>query len=230
MLDHARADDADMLERLLDARYSCRGFKPDPVPRETIERVLTLAQRTASWCNSQPWRMAIASGAALARLRDALLAEAASGGGEPDFPWPAEYRGVYQERRRECGLQLYEAVGVARGDRAGATRQMLENFRFFGAPHVALVTSDAALGVYGAVDCGAYVAMFTLAARACGVDTIAQAALARHSGLIRGQFALGDDRRVVCGISFGYADPAHPANTFRTTRARLDDAATFFDE
>jgi nitroreductase len=26
-------------------------------------------------------------------------------------------------------------------------------------------------------------------------------------------------RRVVCGISFGYADTSHPANSYRTRRA-----------
>jgi len=30
---------------------------------------------------------------------------------------------------------------------------------------------------------------------------------------------IGNDRSIVCGISFGMADPAHPANHFRTTRA-----------
>ncbi|RFQ08231.1 nitroreductase, partial [Pseudomonas sp. ATCC 13867] len=29
------------------------------------------------------------------------------------------------------------------------------------------------------------------------------------------------DRLVVCGISLGYAEPSHPANSFRTTRADI---------
>jgi nitroreductase family protein len=33
---------------LLNARYSCRGYRPDAVPRGTIEAILSLAQRTAS--------------------------------------------------------------------------------------------------------------------------------------------------------------------------------------
>jgi hypothetical protein len=33
----------------------------------------------------------------------------------------------------------------------------------------------------------------------------------------------------VCGISFGYEDPAHPANRFRTTRATLDEACRWVD-
>ena len=42
--------DSAALERLLQRRFSCRGFLPGPVAPELIERVLALAQRTASWC------------------------------------------------------------------------------------------------------------------------------------------------------------------------------------
>jgi nitroreductase len=68
-----------------------------------------------------------------------------------------------------------------------------------------------------------------LAAQALGLGTIPQAAIARHSGLIRGHFNLPDDRRVVCGISFGYADHANKVNGYRTSRASVAETATFFD-
>ena len=32
-----------------------------------------------------------------------------------------------------------------------------------------------------------------------------------------------EDRQILCGISFGYSDTAHPANSFRTTRAAVDE-------
>ena len=79
-----------------------------------------------------------------------------------DFGGPLRYEGVYQQRRRATGWQLYEAVGVQRGDRAASARQALENYRFFGAPHVAVITTDANQAVYGAVDAGLYVANFPL--------------------------------------------------------------------
>ncbi len=85
--------------------------------------------------------------------------------------------------------------------------------------HVAMITTDEALGVYGAVDCGAYVANFLLAAASMGVATIPQAALAARPQRVRDFFGLPAERLVVCGISLGYADPDHPANSFRTARA-----------
>ncbi|HXL68178.1 MAG TPA: nitroreductase [Xanthobacteraceae bacterium] len=222
--------DVSALERLLARRYSCRAFRPEPVPQQTIESILSLAQRTASWCNSQPWQVIVTRGAATERFRDAVHAYAATlAKGAPDFPFPREYRGVYLARRRESGFQLYDAVGVPRGDKAAYARQMLENFRLFGAPHVAIITTDEALGVYGAIDCGGYVANFLLAAEAHGLAAIPQAALAQHAPFVRAHFGLPEDRRMVCGISFGFADEAHRANSYRTSRVPLADAVSFVD-
>jgi nitroreductase len=228
---YATEDRIGVLEELLHERYSVRAFRPDPVPREIIEHVLNAAQRTASWCNSQPWQVLIASGEAKERFRKLIYAEAASGAGDGhDFTPPREYLGVYLDRRRESGFQLYNSLGIARGDKAAYAKQALENYNFFGAPHVAIVHTTEPLGVYGAIDCGAYVSNFMLAAQALGLGTIAQAALARHSRLVRQHFNLGDDRRVVCGISFGFSDHAHKANSYRTTRASIADTVTFVDE
>jgi len=218
------------LETLLNERYSCRAFLSRKVPDVTIHRILKIAQRTPSWCNAQPWKLVVATGAETERFRAAMLAQAMKGEpATPDFPFPREYRGEYLQRRRECGFQLYDAVGVKRGDRAAGDRQRLENFRLFGAPHVAIVTTDEALGVYGMVDCGAYVGNFMLAARAEGVASIAQAALAAYPAVVRAHFGLSPDRLVVCGISFGYEDPAHPANRFRTSRAAETEVVTWKD-
>lgn len=224
----ATAAPIDVLEQLMAARFSCRAFKPDPVPRATIERILGAAQKTASWCNSQPWQVVITSGEATRKFRDAIYPVAASGApASGDFAFPREYRGVYLERRRESGFQLYNTLGIARGDKAAYAKQALENFNFFGAPHVAIVSTDEALGVYGAIDCGGYVTSFMLAAQALGIATVPQAALAFHSGVVRAHFGLPDDRRVVCGISFGYADRTHKANSYRTSRAALGEVARF---
>jgi nitroreductase len=220
-----------VLEELLGERYSCRAFLPQPVPRAIIEHVLAAAQRTASWCNSQPWQVLIVSGEAKERFRKLIYAEAASGAEDGhDFTPPREYRGVYLERRRESGFRLYNALGIPRGDKAAYSKQALENYNFFGAPHVAIIHTDEPLGIYGAIDCGAYVGNFMLAAQALGLGTIPQAALARHSRLIRRHFHLGDERRVVCGISFGFADNAHRVNSYRTSRASVAEAVTFVDE
>ncbi|MFD4636189.1 nitroreductase [Lentzea sp. NPDC058436] len=215
------------LRGLFAERWTCRQFLPEPVPRDTIEQVLALAQRTPSWCNTQPWQVIVTEGEGTERLRTRLLAHLRDNPGEPDFPFPTRYAGVYQERRRECGKQLYTSVGIERGDHQGAARQMLRNFELFDAPHVAIITTEADLGVYGAVDCGLYLGSFLLAAQSLGVATAPQAALAGYSGFLRDHFGLPDTRRVVVGVSFGYPDTTHPVNSFRTTRTDAADAVTW---
>ncbi|MBM3554564.1 MAG: nitroreductase [Alphaproteobacteria bacterium] len=224
------ASDVEVLGRLLSERHSCRAFLPQPVERKMIESVLALAQKTASWCNTQPWQIHLISGSTLETIRAAMIEGSEAGiPVNSDLPWPKEYKGIYLERRREAGFALHNAVGVPRGDLAARDAQTRENFRMFGAPHVALITTDETLGVYGAVDCGGYVANFLLAVQAHGLGAIAQAALARFSPLFRERLGLPQDRLVVCGISFGYPDRTAKANSFRTTRASLDQVVTWVD-
>src|SRR5262249_46981295 len=218
-------------EQVVNSRYSVRMFRPEPVPDETIRRILLLAQKTPSWCNSQPWQLAITRGEGTERLRGRLYEPARAGGPPtPDFPYPTAYLGVYRERRKVCGVQLYQSLGIGRDDKAAAAEQSLENFRFFGAPHVAIVTTAEALGAYGMLDCGLYVQTFMLAARNLGVDSIAQAALASYPQLLRELLGLPDDRKVVCGVSFGYADAGHRIHSYRTERAAPQEVARFVDQ
>src|SRR5690606_12455170 len=101
-------NDADVLERLLASRRSSRGFRPDPVDRATIDCLLDMAQRTPSWCNTQPWELIVTTADETAALREAF---AIDGPGGSDIEFPLGYEGVYAERRRDVGWQLYEAVG-----------------------------------------------------------------------------------------------------------------------
>lgn len=230
---HDLPPQAETLSDLLVGRFSCRGYKPDPVPHQTIAAMLGIAQKAASWCNSQPWHVHVTEGAATERLRTAMYnrasADMASGmmSTESDIPFPQNYTGVYKERQREVAWQLYESVGVAYGDRVGSAKQTLENFRLFGAPHALLITTEKSIGTYGVLDCGSYIGTLVLAAQSLGIGLIPQAAFANYSPLLREFFDLPDNREVVCGASFGWPDLDHPANSFRSRRAEQVDAVTW---
>lgn len=211
--------DSDTLNHLLDARFSCRAFLPDPVAQATITDIVAAAQKVPSWCNAQPWQLVITAGAGTDMFRTALYEAASTTAPNPDLSWPEGYPGIYGDRRRACGFQLYDAVGIEKGDRAASGRQMMENFNLFGAPHVAIVSSPRALGAYGAMDTGGFVTAFCLAAQSHGIATIPQAAVAAQAPFVRRHFDIPQDRMILCAISFGYADPDHPANGFRTDRA-----------
>jgi nitroreductase len=218
------------LDEAIRSRYSARRFIAKPVPHDTIVKILELAQHTPSWCNTQPWQVTLLSGTALERFRASLFDHAKGGTpANPDFRFPDAYLGVYRDRRKVCGVQLYQSLGIGKEDRRASQEQTMENFRMFGAPHVAMVTTDEALGVYGAIDCGLYAATFMYAAKSLGVDSIAQAALASYPDFLRKYFGLGLERKVVFGLSFGYADEEHPVHGYRTGRADINDAVTFLE-
>ncbi|MEM6303344.1 MAG: nitroreductase [Pseudomonadota bacterium] len=214
----------DALKETLEARYSCRAFKPDPVPEARVHQMVDAARQVPSWCNAQPWQVEITRGTATQNFR-ALMMRTASDGTPPapDLPWPKSYSGDYAARRRTCGFQLYDAAGIDKSDRAGRQAQMLRNYTLFDAPHVAVLHSPDELGAYGAMDCGGFVTAFTLAATALGIATIPQAAIAAYAPQVRDHFGLANDRLVLCAISFGYADTQAPVNQFRTERAAVDD-------
>lgn len=232
-------DDALVLGRLVAQRHSCRGFRPEPLPRATIERMLAIAQLSPSWCNSQPWQVIVTEGQGTERLRTALYEHACANAGnqqagapaqQPDLPFPTAYRGVYKERQREVGWQLYESVGVANGDRRASAAEALKNFRLFDAPHMALITTERDLGTYGAVDCGIYLGHLLLAAQSLGIAAIPQAALAAFAPFMREHFQIPEERLIVAGVSFGLSQEDHPANAFRSKRADLSTVVRWVSE
>jgi nitroreductase len=222
-------DDFAVLSKLLDERYSCRGYLDQQVDETTVQELVTAASKVPSWCNAQPWKVIVTRGDATKAFSDVLTKAAETKEMEPDFEWPIQYTGDYLDRRRVCGFQLYVAVGIARDDRARRMEQMMLNYQFFGAPHVAIITSEAELGPYGAMDCGNFISMFTIAARAKGVATVAQASVTGFAPTIRKHFNIPENRKIITAISFGYEDPAHPANQFRTERANVADVLKIFE-
>jgi nitroreductase len=122
---YATEDRIGVLEELLNERYSVRAFLPKEVDRAIIEHVLKTAQRTASWCNSQPWQVVIASGDAKERFRNAIYAEASGGlGDDYDFTPPREYLGVYLERDASAAFS-----STTRSALSEATRRPMQNRR-----------------------------------------------------------------------------------------------------
>jgi nitroreductase len=107
--------------------------------------------------------------------------------------------------------------------------QSAENFRLFGAPHVAVISAPACLGPYALVDVGGYLANLLLAAQSFGLSAIPQAAIAMHSDVVHEALGIPLDRHIVAGVSFGYGDHDHPVNRFRTTRADAGIAVTWTD-
>ena len=68
------AEVGEALHEVIAARRDVRRYRPDPVPGDALERVLTAAHRAPSVGHSQPWRFVVVRDAAI-RDRAALLAD-----------------------------------------------------------------------------------------------------------------------------------------------------------
>ena len=206
------------LERAWHARKSIRAFKPDPLPRATIDRMFEAAQRAPSWCNVQPWRVAVTEPPLTAQLSAALVAAAKSQLPHAEVPFPLDYPSPYKEQRVACGVALYQAMGIARDDKARRYDAWLRNYELFDAPHLAVVACDRRLGPYAYVDVGVWLGYVLTAAAALGVDTCPMASVAAYPEVLRQALPIAETDVILFGITFGHADEEAPANRCRTTR------------
>lgn len=214
-------DDAAVLDRILRARRSVRGFRADPVPDALIRRVFDMAELAPSNCNVQPWSAHVVSGETAERLRSDLVQAARSGQRPvPDFALTGGYPDHYRGRQIAAAKSLFAATGVARDDIAARTESFLRNFRFFDAPHAVFLFIPAWAGMREAADCGMYAQSLMLALTANGLASCAQGALSHHAAVVHETLGVGDDLKLLFGIAFGYEDDAHPANATRTERDR----------
>jgi nitroreductase len=211
------------------SRRSIRAFRPDPVPRADVERLLDLAARAPSGTNMQPWRGYAMTGEPLRLLSAALVAEHMAGRhGESEYRYyPEAFREPYLSRRRKVGWDLYGLLGIQRGENAKMRAQHARNFEFFGAPVGIIFTIDRQLEIGSWLDYGMFLGNVTVAARGMGLDTCPQAAFASHHKTIRAHLPIPDSEVVVCGMALGRADPAAVVNTLVTERAPARDFCHF---
>jgi len=202
-----------------------RGYLSTPVPDALLHEVLALARMAPSGANLQPGAFIAVQGEVRRALSSALVDSWRAGTQEKEdydyFPNPMPM--TLRRRQVAAAQALYGAIGVARDDRAGRDAQFERNFCFFDAPVALVVTMEHGFGSGGYMDLGMSLYGLMLAAQSKGLSTCAIGALASYPSLIRQQLGLDDSSHIVCGMALGYADPAAPVNTTRTTRCDLDD-------
>ena len=216
-------------DRLVRARHSVRGYRPDPVDPAVIDAAFATALWAPSNCNVQPWSVHLVSGQRLRRLGQAMAARAQSGKPAPDVPMDTAYRDEFRKRQIGSAVALYGAMGIGRHDHEGRAAAFLRNLDAFGAPHAAFVFLPEGFGTREAADLGGFVQTLMLALAAQGLGSCAQGALSLYPDVIRAELGLAPGPQLMCGIAFGHADPAHPANSARTDRAALTGMVTRHD-
>jgi len=208
-------------------RRSVRGFRPEPLARADLERMFAAAQRAPSWCNVQPWRVAVTEPPLTGELAEVMQAAARSGFPRAEVPFPLDYPPPYKERRQACGVALYQAMGIGRDDKAARYDAWLRNYALFDAPHAAIVSCDRRLGPYAYVDVGVWLGYVLTAAAALGIDTCPMASVAAYPAPLRRLLPIAETDAILFGIALGRADDGAAANACRTTREPVSANVTF---
>ncbi|MBL4910571.1 MAG: nitroreductase [Alteromonadaceae bacterium] len=218
------------IESILKERTSVRAFLNKPVPKEELITIFENAQLAPSNCNVQPWQTCVVSGKTKDKLKDAFMKTLMSGAApNPDFNWLAQYKGIHRERQFGSANALYNSIGIAREDKKARQMAMIRNWQFFDAPHAVFFTMDKYLDIMGAVDLGIYAQTLSLILSEHGLANCMQGALGQFPDPVREILNLPDERGILFGMSFGYADEEAAINKTKTDRELLNNAVAFFN-
>jgi nitroreductase len=133
-------------------------------------------------------------------------------------PYVAELR----PRAQRVGKELYAMLGVERGDAKGRDAQWARNYEFFGAPVELFIFVHKSLGIYAASDAGLMMQALSLSAHAHGLGVCAQGAVGIWDDVVRDEFDVPREYRLLCGVAIGYPTDAQ-VNTFQAHRLGVDE-------
>jgi nitroreductase len=133
-------------------------------------------------------------------------------------PYPAELK----PRSERVGRELYELFGVKRGDRVARDQQWAKNYSFFGAPTELFIYVHRSLHIYASSDAGLMMSNLMLSAHSYGLGTCAQGAVAIWDDVVRKEFDISKDYRLLCGIAIGYPSDS-PVNSFQAHRIDIEE-------
>lgn len=212
------------INQAVTTRRSIRKFKTDPVPESLLREILEKARWSPSWGNTQPWEVAVVTGAALDRFQKANRQRLLDGvTPDPDTPMPEVWPEILKQRYGDVGKQVLTALAIPREDKEARLRYAADMFALFCAPALLLFTVDKAIPrEYAMLDTGAIMQTVCLLAHARGLGSCILAASVRYPSLIREIIPIPETKAVIIGLAVGYPDEEAPINQFTRERANLD--------
>jgi nitroreductase len=225
---------SDPVFNAITSRHSIRAYTAQPVTREQIEQLLSVARYAPSGTNTQPWTVYVLTGGAKQRLSDAVIAAAKEDGSATkyteEYPYyPTQWQSPFIDRRRKVGWDLYGLLGIGKADKAAMQAQHWRNYHFFDAPVGLMFTIDRVMQQGSWMDYGMFLQNIMIAARALGLDTCPQAAWTAYHKVVKVQLGYPDNEMFVCGMALGYADHNAIENTLRTEREPVAQFTRFVD-
>jgi nitroreductase len=208
------------------SRSSIRAFKTKPVSNKLIKDLLTKSARAANGGNLQPWRIYV-----LNKHSMKAFLKFQSEWNDPEIPgydiYPRDLKEPYRTSRYELGEQMYKLLGIQRDDKEARINQVMENFKFFGAPAAIFCYVDKQMGPPQWSDLGMFLQNFMLLAKEAGIDTCAQEAWSIKNDSVSSFLGSDEKEMLFCGVAIGYKDPDSLVNKLKSKRRPLQEWARF---
>jgi nitroreductase len=214
----------------LETRFSCRAFLDKPVDPQLVRKIIETATRAPSGGNLQPWHVWVVSGEPLRQFSQDIFSRASenpAGEGSEYHIYPPEITDPYDTRRADIGERMYGLLGIPREDRRARIVQMLENYKFFGAPVGMFFALDKQMQEGQWSDMGMLIQSIMLLAREHGLHSCPQEIWAMWSPSVKKFLSMPDNMTFFCGLALGYADPDAPLNQLQSPRAPLTENVSF---
>jgi len=219
--------------KLIDAlanRKSIRGFKPDPVSKEILQKILNTAVNSPSIMNAQPWEIFVVTGNVLEKIKKGNLESLISGEvANPDVPFKERIGQVYRKRQVRLAAQLFHLLGIKREDEARKLEWMQRGYRFFDAPSAILLTYDKVLDPdnFTEFDMGCLAHAICLAALDYDLGTCINIRGTMYPQIIRKYIDIPDSKKILISIAIGYPDWEFVANKVVSDREPTDKVTTW---
>jgi nitroreductase len=214
------------VSQAVESRSSIRKFIQTPVSSSLIKRLLQKASRSPSGGNLQPWKIFVINKSSMNDFLDFQKNWI-----EQEVPaydiYPPNLKEPYRTSRFELGEQMYELLGIGRDDKEARIAQVMENFKFFGAPCAFFCFVDRQMGPPQWSDLGMFLQTFMLLAKEAGLDTCAQEAWSIKNDSVS-KFVKAEDTDILfCGMAIGYKNEDAAVNSLKSERRPLDQWAKF---
>lgn len=217
------------LKEAIHSRRSIRGFKPEAISKEILRNIIEVSLRAPSALNTQPWEITVVTGGPLKALREGVT-EALRAGRAPvlDFGPSKPMGGVYKERQRALGFDLYGLMGIGRDDAEKRNTWTMHGFRTFEAPAAIIVTMDESLDIrMAASDLGGLVQTICLAALEHGLGTCINGQGIMFPDIVRKVTGIPASKKLHLCIAIGYPDWDHPSNKLVSKREPVENVVTW---
>lgn len=216
--------------KCIETRSSIRKFSHEPVAENLIREIVSAAQWSPSYKNSQPWEVVVVSGSRKEELT-AMLLDLLDRSVEPspEFPSPRVWPEPISSRIKDLMAKRSSLAGIDLNSPESVLRSKKANFRFYGAPCGIFILQNASLGEWSIFDSGIFAQSLMLAAHAKGVATVPQAFLTDYAAETKRFLGVAENMRLLLGLSLGYPGASADELPPRPERAPLDSILRFMD-